>query len=238
MERPVRNRLKSNRGIARAVVLLIIAAVILAIIVVLIPTVRYYRDQSQKIGCATALDSAYRQYINAYLASGKGLTAEDAKEVISFAMLGWDDLCPGGGNIYIVKDREKGEDLYRLVCGLHGEDAKQRTRLNAGFVLDTVRDAVSAAREKGDPVPESVTMTLNGEELTVIRTDAPVALRRGTASTTDYEGTVAFYSVVGIGDDSGSSGQRDGEVWSFSFADDNYCAVWNYRQSWTGDAYK
>ena len=238
MGNTVKNKLKNRLGLARAIVILIIIAALLAAVAILIPTIAYYREQSKKIGCVTALDTAYRQYIDAYLTGVKGLDKEETKEVVTFAMCGWDDLCPGGGNIFIVKDEEKGHDVYRLVCGLHDEDLKERVRLNAGYVLDTVREAVAAAREKGDPVPDSATRPLSGKELVILRTDEPSTLRRGTDSTMDYEGTVAFYSVVGIGDDSDASGQKDGEVWSFTFADENYCAKWNYRQSWTGDAYK
>ena len=238
MSKAVKNKLKNKLGLARAIVILIITAVVLAAVVILIPTVKHYRAESQKIGCATALDTAYRQYIDAYLTSGSGLDKDETKEVITFVMNGWDDLCPGGGNIYIVRDTEKGEDLYRLVGGLHDDDLKERARLHAGHVLDLVREAVAAAREKGDPAPDSVTMTPNGKELVAIRTDEPSTLRRGTDQTMDYEGTVAFYSIVGMGDDSGSSDQKEGEVWSFTFADEYYCAKWNYRQSWTGDAYK
>ncbi|MBQ7161612.1 MAG: hypothetical protein IJR90_07885, partial [Clostridia bacterium] len=176
----VKNKLKNRSGINRTVALLVVIAVVLAAVVILIPTLKYYRDQSRRINCAAALDSAYRQYVDGYLYKGGPLTYDEAKEVITTAMLGWDDLCPGGGKVYLVKDEKSDGDLYRLVCGMHGEDKKECTRLNAGYVLDTVREKVADARDKGEEYPASVTLTLNGEELTAYLVDEYTGLRRGT----------------------------------------------------------
>ena len=231
-------KLKNRLGMSRLVALLIILIAVLAAVIVLIPTVKYYRERSKKIGCETALDTAYRQYVDNYLANGGRLTRDETKEVITFVMNGWDDLCPAGGNVYIVDDPEKGEGRFRLVCGIHGADKKELTRLNAGYSLDKVRELVAEAQKKGDRYPESVTFTLNGKELTAYLTDSYTSLRRGTSSISGYDGTVAFYSIVGHSSFGEDSEKEEGEVWYFSFADENYCANWNYRQSWTGDSYK
>lgn len=238
MTEKLKRKLKSRNGAARLIVLLALIAAVLAAIAIVIPAVNYYREESKKIGCATALDTAYRQYIDTFLANGGKLNRDETKEVVTFVMNGWDDLCPAGGNIYIVEDNDKGEGLFRLVCGIHGSDEKELTRLNAGFVLDTVREKIAEAQKNGRAYPKSVTLTLNGKELTARLTDKPTGLKRGTESTSGYEGTVAFYSIVGHSDFGEDSGMDEGKIWYFSFADEKHCAEWTYAKSWTGDSYR
>ncbi|MBQ9543818.1 MAG: hypothetical protein IJV00_01670 [Clostridia bacterium] len=238
MTQRLKNKLKSRSGMSRLVAILLVAVAVIAVIVIGIPVVRYYNEESQKIGCNTALDTAYRQYVDHYLANGNKLDRDETKEVITFVMNGWDDLCPGGGNVYIVADDEKEEGMFRLVCGLHGKDEKERTRLNAGYVLDTLRELLAEKQKNGEKYPESITMTLNGKKLECLLTDEPTGIRRGTSTTGGLEGTVAYYSIVGHSDFGKDSGMEEGGIWYLSFADENYCAEWKFAQSWSGDSWK
>lgn len=225
------------RGISRAVaILLVLVAVML--VVVSIPTYRYFWGRSQELGCGAALRSARGQVITAYLMAGAQISAKEVKEVATFAMNGWEDLCPAGGNVYVVETGGgEGEMPYDLVCGIHGE-ARQRCRLNAGFVLDTVREQVILALAKGEQPPESVALTLNGEPFTVLLTETPTGLKRGTSSTTGVEGTLAFYGLAGRGEVGANTDLPEGYVCYFSFADENYCANWSDSTGWVASAYE
>jgi len=226
-----------SRGIARAIVILLVLVLIMAV-VVSIPTYRYFRDRSRELGCAAALRSARGQVIIAYLNAGNQTSAKEVKAVAALAMNGWDDLCPAGGNVYVVETKGGENEMpYDLVCGIHGP-ARQRCRLNAGFVLDTVRDRVTEALALNKPLPESVTLTLNGEELTVPLTETPSGWVRGTSITTGVEGTVAVFGLSGRGEVGADTDLPENAVCYLSFADENYCANWSDRTGWTGTAYE
>ncbi len=205
-------------------------------ILVTIPLVLYYRSQSEKIGCVAALDTATRQMADKFLIDG----FKDASEVkawVTLVMNGWDDLCPGGGNVYIIHD-ESAEMPWRLVCGMHGEDKKECCRLNASWALGQVREAVKKAADDGKDPPEKIEIPLNGKTLEVKLTDKRMTdVTRGTGTMMDYDGTVAFYAVAGYGDEWRSTGASSGTVCYFCFADPNYCASWLVGKGWTGDAY-
>ena len=164
-------------------------------------------------------------------------TAKDAKDLVTYAMNGWDDLCPGGGTVYVVENKNDWEIPYDVVCGLHDEDTKEATRLNASYVLYQIEEAVRQARAKGEAYPASVTVELHHRELTALLVDDFTGLRRGTATTKGVEGIVAYYSIVGHSDFGADSGLAEGEVWYFSYADEEHYAAWSSKQSWTGDCY-
>lgn len=230
----VSGKMTDKKGVSRLVFILIVALCVL-LIVASVPLIMYYRSQSAKIGCVTALDTASRQIADKFLIDG----FHDAKEVknwVTLVMNGWDDLCPGGGNVYVVYDKDA-DMPWRLVCGLHGEDRKECCRLNAAHVLDLVREEIKKAADEGS-VPESVEVRLNGEKLVAKLTEEETGLVRGTYSTTGYNGTVAFYGITGIGKIGASSEAGEGEICYFSFADPDNCANWKYRDGWTGSAWK
>ena len=189
-----------------------------------------------------SLDSASRQIAVDYLSGRTDPTPEEVREVAEKAMLGWDDICPAGGSVYVVENPNKDDPNtlpFRLVCGLHGTDEKQCTRLNASNVYKQVLEAVRAAQLQGTTYPESVTVSLHHKDLTAYLVDEATGFKRGTATTAGYEkaGIVAYYSIVGHSDYGSDSGLKDGRVWYFSFADENHCANWSYRSGWTGDSY-
>ena len=223
-------------GIARLVVILLVLALVMLIIVAK-PAYLYLKEESDRIACVQSLDSASRQVAVDYLNKGGNQSAEEVKAEAARAMLGWDDLCPAGGNVYVVESDGKNGLPYQLVCGLHGTDKKQCTRLNASNVYEQVVEAVRRERLDGNDYPESVTVTLHHKPLTAYLVDESTGLRRGTGATTGYEGTVAYYSIVGHSDFGDDSGLKDGRVWYFSYADEDHCANWSSKDGWSGDSY-
>lgn len=217
-----RAKLHSGRGMTRAAALLLVLVAVM-LCVVSVPVYRAYKYHADYLACLAALDSAQRRVAVDFVAGDDG-DAEDAKQTITAAMLGWDDLCPAGGNCYIVERDD--EVHWHVVCGLHDDDAAERTRLNASYTLDNLREALREARSAGEPAPESVSLALNGRELIAQRVDADAGLRRGTSTTKGQEGTVAYFMTDG-----------EGEVIYFGFADEDYCANWRVKDGWTGDSY-
>lgn len=229
--------LRSRRGVSRLIALLLVLVGIM-FVVIAIPVWRSMNQKSARIACLTALDSARRQLAVDFLMVNGTPTAKDAQDVVTYAMNGWDDLCPAGGTVYVVA-REDEEGLpYDVVCGIHDPDTKERTRLNASYVLLEVEEAVRRAQAEGEPYPASVTVSLHHEELVARLVDDYTGLRRGTATTADVDGIVAFYSLVGHSDFGAESGLKDGELWYFSYADEEHCAHWSSVMSWTGDSYQ
>lgn len=242
MKNRLKNRLESRGGVSRAVVVLIVLVVIMVIAVIIVPTVIYYRTESKKIGCAAALDTAQRQLDDAYLFAAGKMTKEDAKETVTRVMNGWDDLCPGGGEIYIVESDTDEIGMsgrkYTLVCGIHGSDAKELTRLNSDNAMKKLRDAIRREQINGTQYPESITLTLNGEEITAFLTEKDMDFKRGTKATPGAKtGIVIYYAIVGNGDLGNSSDLPDGSVCYFCYADEEHCANWKNTSGWYGDCF-
>lgn len=229
-----KQKLSGRNGIAAAVVILAILVVILSVVIA-IPFYRNYRNQTREIGCVSSLKSANDQLSIAYLSAGQ-LTAAEAKAAVTRAMNGWDDLCPGGGTPYLVETEDAVP--WRVVCGLHDKDTKERTRLNAANVLEQVRQKVDLEQKLGDPAPAEVQVTLNGKEYPAVLTEEETGFKRGTAATSGVEGTVIHYALTGYGAFSGTPGPAGGSVCYFSFADENHCAAWSEQEGWTGDSYE
>jgi len=228
-------RLRDRRGMSRIVGILLI--LIIAISAVIFAGYHLHNQKiAREIGCMTAMDTANRQLADAYLFSNGVMTKEQAIEAVRHAMNGWDDLCPGGGTVYMLDDPD-GDMPYKILCGMHCPDTKERTRANANYVYETVCDRVSKERAKGIEFPESVTMTLNGEELTAVLVSFDQELRRGTYVTDGVEGVVAYYGISGYGEFADGYGLSEGEICYFCFADENHCAARNPIRGWYGDAW-
>jgi len=227
MNKLFRRKLHSERGLSRLVAILL-ALTLVMLVVVGIPVYRHYKAIADEIGCMAALDTAWRQTAVDYLANNQNPTAQEVKDVVTYAMDGWDDLCPGGGTVYVVETDESDTTglPYKLVCGIHGDDAKERTRLNAGYALELLGDALHAERLQGNETPDSLTVTLNGKELKAERLEEANGLRRGTSATLGYEGTVAYFTL-----------DAAGAVNWFVYADKDHAAVWRDINGWTGDSY-
>ncbi len=212
-----------SRGVSRITAILLVLVIVMSV-VVSIPTVKYYRDRSARLACAAGLDTARRRLAQDYLSGDFTQTNVSAVEAVAAAMNGWEDLCPSGGKVYLVENRGEGlldgQMPYDLVCGMHGADKKQCTRLNAGYVLDQLREGLRTAARNGAPAPAVLIFTLNGKTRKAQRTDEEVPFKRGTATTKGYEGK-----------------GKAGEICYFSFADEDHCAAWRADDGWTGDSY-
>ena len=237
MRTPLRSKLHSERGLSWIIAILLVLVIVLSI-TSLIPSYKKYRTQAKTLACATALDTARRQLAANFMLSGfENGSAEDAKEFVAYVMNGWDDLCPDGGSVYIVPKENSPMD-WEVVCGLHCADSKLRTRLNAYNVREQLREALLLQKNVDNPYPESLSFTLHSRKHTAYLVDEETGLKRGTRLTEGYDGIVAFYSVVGHSDFGADSGMKEGELWYFSFADEDHCANWSYHDEWTGDSYR
>lgn len=231
-------KLKNKQGISRLVAIML-ALILILVIIILIPIGIQYRHQAKIYSCYVGLDTARRQLAGGYMFDGfENGEAEDAKELVAYAMNGWDDLCPDGGDVYIVPKSGDGV-AWEIVCGLHCKDAKLRTRLNSYNVREQLRDALLKEQAKGNMYPETLPYTLHHKEYIAELVDESTGLKRGTRTTMGREkdGIVAYYSIVGHSDYGADSGMKEGEIWYFSFADEDHCANWSYHDQWTGDSY-
>ena len=228
-------KLHQNRGIARLVVILTVAALVL-LAAALYPVIQRYRFRADALGCLAGLDTARRQLAAAYLFEGENSSAEEARDYVGFVMAGWDDLCPGGGTTYIVP-KDDSELAWDVVCGLHGQDRKQCTRLNADYVLEQLREELRTAQVLGTTYPERMTVTLHHKPLEALITEEDTGLRRGTRATVGAKGTLVSYAIAGYSDFGTGRGVPVGEISWFSYADEEHCANWSAWGGWTGDSY-
>ena len=235
MEKRIRSKLHQIRGIARLVVILTVLALVL-IAAALYPVIQHYRFRADALGCLAGLDTARRQLAAEYLFEGENSSAEEARDYVGFVMAGWDDLCPGGGTTYIVP-KDDSELAWDVVCGLHGQDRKQCTRLNAEHVLQQLREELHTAQVLGTTYPESMTVTLHHKPLEALITEEDTGLRRGTRATVGATGTLVSYAIAGYSDFGTGRGVPVGEISWFSYADEEHCANWSAWGGWTGDSY-
>ena len=225
----------SKNGISRAVVIVIISVIVL-LIAAIIPLAIYHKQISDKIGCTQAMDSGTRQLYDAYL-MGDVRSVEDAKAVVTRAMNGWDDLCPGGGTVHIVYDKTA-EKPYRLACGIHDTDTVERTNLNAKYVLEQLIEKLEILQAKGEQYPESIPVKLNSIEYTAVLTDKESGFYRGSYNTPGAEEeTLIFYAIAGHSDFGKEYGAKDGDICYFSFVDPDHVANWNAQSGWSGDRF-
>ena len=235
MEKRRRTKLHQTLGIARLVVILTVLALVL-VAAALYPVIQHYRFRADALGCLAGLDTARRQLAAAYLFEGENSSAEQARDYVGFVMAGWDDLCPGGGTTYIVP-KDDSELAWDVVCGLHGQDRKQCTRLNADYVLQQLREELRTAQVLGTTYPERMTVTLHHKPLEALITEEDTGLRRGTRATVGAKGTLVSYAIAGYSDFGTGRGVPVGEISWFSYADEEHCANWSAWDGWTGDSY-
>lgn len=224
MRRLLKNKLHSSRGINRLVVILLILVIALGIALA-IPGYQAYKRHSDQIGCTVALKKAQDSVDIAYL-NNYSLTKEEAQAVVERSKWEQDALCPAGGDYYLLEQRDR-DQVYLVTCGLHEQDTRLRTRLNATHVYGLLQDELLTLQERDMDLPEEgFTFTVNSQPLPVQRLQGDNGLRRGTASTVGFEGIVCFFSLSDAG----------GLTW-FVYADENHAAVWRLHDGWSGDAY-
>ena len=227
-------KLGGSGGIAALVVVLAVLVLVLAVIAAA-PVYRNYREQADEIGCVSSLTSANNQLAIETLSEGD-TTAGEAKAIVTRAMNGWDDLCPAGGTPYLVAP--EGDVPWRVVCGLHDKDTKERTRLNAAYALKQLRQKVDLEQKLGDLTPPEVTVVLNGKEYRALLTEQETGMKRGTATTSGVKGTVIRYALAGHGAFAEEVSLPEGSICYFCFADEAHCAIWKHREGWSGDSYE
>ena len=227
-------KLGGSGGIAALVVVLAVLVLVLAVIAAA-PVYRNYREQADEIGCVSSLTSANNQLAIETLSEGD-TTAGEAKAIVTKAMNGWDDLCPAGGTPYLVA--AEGDVPWRVVCGLHDKDTKERTRLNAAYALKQLRQKVDLEQKLGDLTPPEVTVVLNGKEYRALLTEQETGMKRGTATTSGVKGTVIRYALAGHGAFAEEVSLLEGSICYFCFADEAHCAIWKHREGWSGDSYE
>ena len=236
---------KSDRGGVTWIAAILLALVGIMLIIIARPAWNRFRFKSEQFACAQAMKSAYDGLIIDYLSHFKTETETEALEVLEEVMPERESLCPAGGTIYLVKDKD---GIFEPVCGLHCTDKKHRTRLNASRARELLRrrlwvrelraqeeekeDTKGAENEKTEPI----SIFLNGKGQECIRVSEEADLRRGTSTSHEYEGIVVLYGLSGDGDFA-SSGVPEGELCYFLYADEDYCAVWHAGDKWTGSAY-
>lgn len=217
--------LEERGGTAR--ILVILSLLILVMVVILsIPSWKAFRYKSQCIACDQAIKSAGDGLKIEYLDTYDESSVKEAQKTLDEVMPAREDICPAHGNVYMIRNEQ---GIFELVCGLHSRDAARRTRLNAAYAGECLEEAHRNILEKakeGDTEPEKIRIRVNGKPLDCVYVTEKVDIRRGTSTTKDYDGTVAFYGTDDAGD-----------IDYFVFADEDHCAVWNKGDGWTGDAY-
>lgn len=209
---------RASRGASALVAAAALAVLALAALI-LLPHVRAYQERGAATACAIGIASAQRKMDDAAALKGGALSEDEAKRAAVRDLKDWSELCPSGGDCCVIPD---GDGRQVLVCPLHCDDKRLRTRLNADHALAALRAALSTNR---DDVPDAVSVTVNNRVQQVLRADEP-PLRRGTGSTAGFEGTVAFFQADGTG----------APVW-FCYADENYFALWRKNEGWSGDCF-
>lgn len=242
-------KLSGERGAINRLVALLLVLVIALAAVAIQPSLRWFHDQSERHACEAGMDTAWRKMAEDYIINGSTKTGE-VKAAVGHAMSGWDDICPGGGKVYLVvtrKNRDKSSDKaagrlpYELVCGKHDKDDKLRTRLNADDILKQIQNYLFEQHRRGNhEIPKTITVTYNSKPLVAELVDKKTGLKRGTGTTSGLEKkeAVCYYSIVGHSDFGADSGEKEGNVWYLSFADKWHCANWSSSDGWTGDSFE
>ena len=225
-------RRRSRGGVNRLVVILLVLIAVM-LVVIAIPKWEEFRYRSEKTACVQALKSASDGLIIDYLNNYEEGTVEDAMDTLDAVMPARPNICPSGGTVYLIRDAN---GIFQPICGLHADDKRQRTRLNASRAMELLNEALKDARERGVEAPDQLEIGLNGKTLAVQRVQEVLNLRRGTATTNGFDGVVAFYGLAGEGEFEGMEAE-DGTVCYFVYADEDHCATWRIDDGWRGDAY-
>lgn len=225
-------RRRDRGGVNRTVaILLVLVAVMLCVVAV--PAWKMFRYRSEKTACVQAMKSATDGLIIEYLHRMDDSSVEEAMETLDRVMVARPNICPAGGEVYIVM---ADNGVYKTLCGLHDDDKQQRVRLNASRAKDLLTEKLRTERNALEEEPQDIEIPLNGKQLKCVRVRQEEALHRGTATTKGYEGVVAYYGVEGDGFNTDKV--AEGEICYFLYADEYYCAIWRADDGWTGDSYK
>lgn len=229
-----RNIPRGIRGGVNRVVAILLFLIAVMLVIIAIPSWDHYRERSEIIACEQAMKSAQDGLIIEYLSRFREGSVEDAMKTLDVVMVARPNICPAGGEVYLIKN-DLG--IYEPHCGLHDPDDRLRVRLNASRAKDLLAENRRKALREYDSEPESITIGLNGQPLECVRVRQAQRLRRGTATTSGFDGVVAFYGLAGEGDFPVTDKVAAGEICYFIYADENHCAAWKADDGWSGDAY-
>ena len=210
-----------DQGVRRLLILLIFVVLLLAVMIVM-PIIENRERKAEGYACTLAIRRAQDAVLVEFF-SDPEMTEREAAIVVDKSKLAREDLCPSGGDYYLVPISG---GSWRVTCGLHEEDTIQRTRINASRVLEEVQMQLANKRRLEMDVATSLLLNVNGKALDVTLLPGDNALRRGTDYSIDFDGVVSFFSL-----------NANGEVNWFVYADENHAAVWKLNSGWSGDAY-
>ncbi len=231
----VKKKVFSEIGAINRLVGILLVFVIILLGIIAIPAWNAFQKLTAEGACEQAMKSASDGLIIDYLFNDQEEgSAKDAMAVLDEVMPGRENICPTGGTVYLVRNKD---GVIQPVCGLHNSDDKLKTRLNASRAKDLLDEGLRKERRQSDTEPESIIIELNGKELECVRTDREWYLARGTKKTKDYDGVVCFYGLSGEGAFSNSSAKKN-RICYFVYADEEHCAIWHVDEGWTGDAYE
>ena len=228
------NKLCARRGGIPRVMVVLLALIAVMLVIIALPSLQSFSERSQKIACEQALAFARDGLIIDFFNSFQSGSTQDAMNTLDVVMPARPNICPSGGTVYLVRGAN---GIFEPICGLHAPDEKQRCRLNASRAKELLENSLTKAKKKSPDAPEEVRIALNGQPLDCALVDSAVRLRRGTATSNDYEGIVAFYGIAGEGAFP-VKGVKAGELYYFIYADEDHSAVWRADDGWTGDAYQ
>ncbi len=210
-----------DQGVRRLLILLIFVVLLLAVMIVM-PIIENRERKAEGYACTLAIRRAQDAVLVEFF-SDPEMTEREAAIVVDKSKLAREDLCPSGGDYYLVP---LSGGSWRVTCGLHEEDTIQRTRINASRVLEEVQAQLANKRRLEMDIASDLLLNVNGKALNVQLLAGDNALRRGTDYSIDFDGVVSFFSL-----------NANGEVNWFVYADENHAAVWKLTSGWSGDAY-
>lgn len=240
-----------RRGGLNRLIAILLALIAALSISIALPFAASYRERASEFACMMARNKAQSMVAIETMFSDWDLSVQEAAAAVDQSKYRRDNLCPDGGDYFIVwmeqANRQYADTHYKVVCGLHDDDAQERTRLCSGLALSRLLKELESRRKRGDIAPDSVTVRLNGRPLVCRRTEGNPGLQFGTGSDIDQQGTVCYYALMGdeayraaLEESEGVdfSGLREGEVWYFGYANPDCASVWTYGKSWSGDAWR
>ena len=163
---------------------------------ILMPLIQNRERKAEGYACTLAIRRAQDAVLVEFF-SDPEMTEKDAAIVVDRSKLAREDLCPSGGDYYLVPISG---GSWRVTCGLHEEDTIQRTRINAARVLEEVQSQLANKRRLEMDVASSLLLNVNGKALDVQLLAGDNALRRGTDYSIDFDGVVSFFSLNASGE--------------------------------------
>ena len=240
----------NNRGGVNRLIAILLGLIAAILLLITVPVYLEYQAQAQEFACLMARNKAQSMIAIEDMFSDWSLKADEAAAVADRTRYQRDSLCPAGGDYFIVWDEQPDEHYanthYKVVCGLHDENLKERTRLCSGAAMSRLAKELERQQGRGNASPKTLKIQLNGKTLTCRRVEENPGLKFGTSSDIERKGIVCYYGLIGDAESRAAleksenidfSELREGELWYFGYADSNHASVWRYGKGWSGDAW-